>query len=295
MKKYIVLDDSSIKTGGTALTLSAILEDRIKDCFFISPTQLDQQFIFDNSDKFWIIGNMMTCNTDNAASCLLKVLQNCKFIKLEFDYNFCPYRGRIPHYKLANQNCDCPHGRNGNHFLSKAYDLIAKNSLHSFYMSERQRSIYIDRIPLIKPDKTSILSSCFSSKFLNSITERSNKEKNNKYAILQGYGGWHSEAKGLTEAKNFCEANGMQYDILPAEEHESYLQKLSSYKGMVFLPIIEDTCPRCIIEARLLNLEVIVNTNCQHVNEFWWRNESETLKYLKTRTSHFWNIIDKCL
>jgi len=237
----------------------------------------------------------MTCSTDNAVNCLLKILQDCRFVKLEFDYNFCPYRGRIPHQKLANQNCDCPHGRNGNQFLSKVYDLIAKNSLHSFYMSERQRCIFMDRIPLIKPDKTSVLSSCFSSKFLNSIAELSNKTKNNRYAILQGYGGWHSEAKGLTEAKNFCEANGIEYDILPAEEHEPYLKKLSSYKGMVFLPIIEDTCPRSIIEARLLNLDVIANINCQHVNEFWWRDESETLKYLKTRTSHFWNIIDKCL
>jgi len=291
-KKYILLDDNAIEIGGTNLTTMSILEDRQKDIFSLQTASLSLSSIKENSDKLWIIGNIMSLINNPNPLVIEELFNKTKFIKLEFDYNFCPYRGEIPHKTLVNQVCSCPHGLTGHPSLSKIYDLIAKNSLFSFFMSERQRAIYINHMPNIDFSKTGILSSCFSKNTFKLFDKFKNVPKNNKYAILQGFGGWHSKAKGLEEAKNFCEANRIDYDILPVQEYEKHIEALSKYKGIIFLPVIDDTCPRCIIEARLLGLDIITNINSQHITEWWWKDETKTEEYLIGRPKYFWDTID---
>ena len=291
-QKYIVLDDSLVKNGGTYLTLDSILESRNEDCFTISFSTLTKNFIDSNKDKLWILGNLMKVVLENKTEELFKILEECKFIKLEFDYNFCPYRSEFGHEVFKKQKCECPHGSSGDPVLSKMYDLITLNCKHSFFMSERQRAVYSAHLPMLNFSKSSVLSSCFSKSSLDLFEKYKDNAKNDKYAILEGYGGFHSFAKGVKEAKDFCEANNFKFDVLPNQDYEKHIETLSYYKGLIFTPVIHDTCPRCIIEARLLNLEVICNNNCQHIYEFWWKDKSKTLDYLKERPNYFWSIID---
>jgi hypothetical protein len=147
-------------------------------------------------------------------------------------------------------------------------------------------------MPNIKLEKTSILSSCFSIAQLDLFEQkRSQRLHNGKWAILGGFGGWHSQAKGLQEAISYCVANSLKYDILPIAEYEVHIDRLSNYKGLVFLPIVDDTCPRCIIEARLMGLEVITNANSQHVTEQWWR-DGQVKEYIAGRPAELWRVID---
>lgn len=293
-KKYVVLDDDSIKNGGTSLTLKGILEKKYDQCLFINADTISENLLKENKNKIWIIGNIHSfLNDDNKINLLFSILISYFFVKIEFDYNFCLYRGEIPHEYLGKTKCDCPHGTNGHPLLSKIYDLICKKSKHIFFMSERQRSVFSYHLPLLPFEKTSILSSCFSNDDFETMNDFKNNSKNKKFAVLAGHGGWHSKAKGLEEAKNFCEINKIDYDILPNQNHKDHLKTLSRYSGLVFLPIIHDTCPRCVIEAKLMNLKVITNINSQHTTEYWWNNDLETLKYLKERPEKFWQIINQ--
>ena len=291
-QKYIVLDDCLIKNGGTYLTLDSILESRNEDCFTVSFSTLTKNFIDSNKDKLWILGNVMKVVAENKTEELFKILEECRFVKLEFDYNFCPYRSEFGHEVFKKQKCECPHGTSGDSVLSKMYDLITLNCKHSFFMSERQRAVYSAHLPMLDFSRSSVLSSCFSKSSLELFEKYKNNAKNDKYAILEGYGGFHSFAKGVKEAKDFCEANNLKFDILPNQDYEKHIETLSHYKALIFTPVIHDTCPRCIIEARLLNLDVICNNNCQHIYEFWWKDKSKTLNYLKERPNYFWSILD---
>lgn len=290
--KYVLLDDDAIEIGGTNLTILSMLEDKINETIKISTNTLTKSDIIKHADKTWILGNIMGLfqKQDDTASTLFDAIKN--FVKIEFDYNFCAYRGEIPHEKLGNTRCSCPYGTTGLNQISSVYDKILNNSKHIFFMSERQRAIYANHMPLLNFSKTTVLSSCFSKASLELFEQLKRTEKNNKYAILQGFGGWHSEAKGTEVAKNFCTTNSLDYDILPIQKYEDHIKTLSKYKGIVFLPIIDDTCPRAIIEARLLGLKVITNINCQHVTEWWWKDESKTLEYIMSRPKVFWSIID---
>ena len=291
-QKYIVLDDCLVKNGGTYLTLDSILESRNEDSFTLSFSTLTKNFIDSNKDKLWILGNIMKVVLEEKTEELFKILEECKFVKLEFDYNFCPYRSEFGHEVFKKQKCECPHGTSGDPVLSKIYDLIVPNCKHSFFMSEKQRAVYSAHLPMLDFSKSTVLSSCFSKSSLDLFEKNKDNIKNDKYAILEGYGGFHSFAKGVKEAKDFCEANNFKFDILPNQDYEKHIETLSYYKGLIFTPVIHDTCPRCIIEARLLNLDVICNNNCQHIYEFWWKDKSKTLDYLKGRPNYFWSIID---
>ena len=291
-QKYIVLDDCLVKNGGTYLTLDSILESRNEDCFTLSFSTLTKNFIDSNKDKLWILGNIMKVVLEEKTEELFKILEECKFVKLEFDYNFCPYRSEFGHEVFKKQKCECPHGTSGDPVLSKIYDLIVPNCKHSFFMSEKQRAVYSAHLPMLDFSKSTVLSSCFSKSSLDLFEKNKDNIKNDKYAILEGYGGFHSFAKGVKEAKDFCEANNFKFDILPNQDYEKHIETLSYYKGLIFTPVIHDTCPRCIIEARLLNLDLICNNNCQHIYEFWWKDKSKTLDYLKGRPNYFWSIID---
>ena len=71
------------------------------------------------------------------------------------------------------------------------------------------------------------------------------------------------------------------------------LEKIASSKGVCFKPMGLDTCPRFIIEAKLLGCELELNENVQHVNESWFsaKDNDETLSYLKERTKVFWETV----
>jgi hypothetical protein len=72
------------------------------------------------------------------------------------------------------------------------------------------------------------------------------------------------------------------------------LELLSQYSGMIFLPIIQDTCPRVTIEAKLLGLDVITNEKSQHITEDWWNFEFDQMsEYLIDRPNIFWKILNE--
>lgn len=293
MIKYILLDDSSSNIGGTELSLLGFFEDRINQVISIKTSDLSVEDMNKYIDKIWIIGNIVGLYNNKNFASIVDNFEKIKFCKIEFDYNFCPYRAEYAHKKFANQDCKCPYGSGGHELCATLYDKIIAFSKHIFFMSEKQRAIYSTHIPALNFSKTSILSSCFTKKSLELFESCKNNPKNNKYAILAGYGGWHSEAKGKEIAKEFCQANNLEYDILPTQNYDNHIRLLSTYKGLIFLPVIHDTCPRCIIEAKLMNLEIITNMNCQHITEYWW-TDTETIKsYIESRPNYFWKIIDQ--
>lgn len=292
MIKYIYLDDSNIEIGGTNFTSLAILEDRIGEVKIIKCSELSQNKIIDHKDCVWILANITGLYSLDVSilKTLVETVKNV--VKIEFDYNYCVYRGEIPHRILGKSNCTCP----SHDVVKYLYDWIVSESKYTFFMSHRQMAIYSTHFPRLKFDRCFVLSSCFThDNFALFEKIRSNKSGNNgKWAIMQGYGGWHSQAKGFQEAANHCHKNHLNYDVLPIRGYEEHITALSNYIGLVFLPIIDDTCPRCVIEAKLIGIECILNENCQHVYEDWFSNGINNMEnYLKGRPTFFWEKIDE--
>lgn len=292
LKPYCFIDDSVSGVGGTMLTLDAITEFHKDEIDFISTSEFSLSDSFKNY-KVFILGNVMNL-TQNSKDAIFCMMQNKNFVKIEFDYGYCAYRGTIPHKVLANESCSCPFGETGDKNIKELYSLIKQNCSHIFYMSEKQMKIHQDHISYSRKMAKAVLSSCFSSDNLSLFQKLKSKSKNNKFAIIDGNGGWHSQAKGVGESIAHAKSNNLDFDLIKTEKHLDMLNLLSQYSGLISMPIIHDTCPRITIESRFMNLEVITNDNSQHITESWWKKtDQQAFDYIKSRPKFFWNQIEK--
>jgi len=289
-RRYCFIDDSVHALGGTALTLNALIEPN-KNQVDTVPTEF---FRFNESDDlFYVIGNCMTLSQESFES-LYYMTKKANFCKVEFDYNYCLYRGPVAHKKFAGEECSCPHGPSGHLPLQQLYKNITANAKKIFYMSDNQRDVHLKDLPDLDKSKTIRLSSTFLKDNFNKFKEYRATPKNGKYAIIEGQGGWHTEAKGIKESIEYAHSNNLDYDLISTKTHDEMLKLLSQYKGLIFLPIQYDTCPRVTIEARLLGLEVITNENSQHTPEEWWVEDLDVVeKYLKGRPEFFWKTLNE--
>ncbi len=267
MIKYTFIDDSVVNLGGTSLTLNAIIEPFKEECELISTADLNKIHLQFKHPRVWIIGNTLNLNKESYET-LITILQRKRTVKIDFDYGYCKYRGPTPHKILGKKECDCLENPE-TLSLKNIYTLIHNNSSAVFYMSEGQRQIHKKYFP-VSEEKSLVLSSCFTSESFDKMRQMREVEKNGKYAIIQGHPGWHSQAKGVSEAVSYALQMELDYDLISTKTHGEMLETLGRYKGLIFLPIIEDTCPRVTIEAKLMGLEVITNDNSQHTKEEWW-------------------------
>ena len=64
---------------------------------------------------------------------------------------------------------------------------------------------------------------------------------------------------------------------------------MSCSKGLIFRPLGGDTCPRIVIEAKLLGCDLMLNDNVQHRDEECFDTDYDiNLNYLKNRVNMFW-------
>ena len=87
----------------------------------------------------------------------------------------------------------------------------------------------------------------------------------------------------------------MEFELLWGLNHKQFLDKLAESKGLIFLPKAGDTCPRMVIEAKLLDWELVLNDNVQHKDEEWVATKSSTMEYLRQRTGVFWNSMEQVM
>jgi len=129
-----------------------------------------------------------------------------------------------------------------------------------------------------------VLSSVFSKGDLYFMNSISKNEKNSKYLILNS----NSWIKGTEKCVQFAKSNNLDYELVGNLRYHELLIKMSTSKGLIFRPLGGDTCPRIVIEAKLLGCDLILNDNVQHKDEKWFATKDSTKKYLEERVNTFW-------
>ena len=102
----------------------------------------------------------------------------------------------------------------------------------------------------------------------------------------------NSWIKGVNETKKYLEDKQVDFELVGGLSYYDMLKKLSEYKGLAFRPLGGDTCPRLVIEAKLLGLELDINDNVQHANEDWWTGGIDDIEaYILDGHNRFWDQI----
>ena len=286
---YIFVSDIFAEqyAGGAELSLQSLIDTcGSKDILKVSSKSVSEQMLEKYKNSKWIFGNI--ADVDNQTIEAISSLEGLKYYFVEFDYKFCEYRNPALFEFLEDEKCDYMSTER-----AKAIDKFAKNSQKTFFMSDAQRKIYDDCLGDYSDDKNVVLSSVFHDGFFDSIKQlrESEEYKNKKGWIVLGSRSW---VKGAADSEKWCKDNNLDYEVVFGIPYEEMLKKLAGAEGVCFKPTGLDTCPRFIIESKLLGCNLEINENVQHMDESWFATDDlESIEnYLKGRTSHFWSLVN---
>ena len=247
--------------GGAELTSQALIDAAPAAVACVYSKNVTLELLEKGQNKFWIFGNFTLLNHE----LLPTIIANLKYAILEYDYKYCKHRSPEKHASIENTPCNCHnelHGKVMSAFFCGARSL--------WWMSEAQKQHYFKLFPFLEDaTQNTVLSSVLSDSTLTHITELRNNlatTKTDEWVVL----GSESWIKGTQEAEKWCLENNKKYRIVQGVTHKKFLECLARAEGFVYLPLGADTCPRAVMEAKLLNCTLHLNAQVQHAQEEWF-------------------------
>jgi len=234
-------------------------------------------------EKYWVFGNFSNMDMNLIPS----IVGNLNYSILEYDYKYCKYRSPDKHYAAESHMCNCHNEMHGK-MISAFY--YGAQSL--WWMSEKQQEIYFKVFPFLEEKNNTVLSSVFDHNFFLTV-----KLLNEKYSSHERKGwivlGSTSWVKGAESAEQWCKENNKDYEVVWNLPYEEVLERLAQAEGFVYLPAGGDTCPRMVIEAKMLGCKLHLNDNVQHKDEIWFNTDDafDTEAYLYAARETFWKGI----
>jgi hypothetical protein len=267
-------------TGGAELTSEALIAKCNKQYFKLHSHSLTQAMVNKNKDKTWILLNWKGADIQ----AVFTLFQNeCKVYFVEYDYKYCEFRSSHLHKLQTGKDCDCHTSQHG-----KLIAALYQASKHVFFMSQKQKEEYEIKFPEIKL-KASVLSSVWNEEDIRMLNQiKINRVSNGKWAILKG-GSWIKN-QAATEA--YAKSKGLPYELVGGLPYQEFINELGKYEGLIFHPAGFDTCPRLVIEAKLMGLKLDLNENVQHKDEPWFNNHNIE-EYLSARPNEFWRVLQE--
>lgn len=267
-------------SGGAELTTEALIEKCPVKYQKILSRDLTIQVLEQGHSKHWIFGNFSGMDQQLIPT----IVANLSYSILEYDYKFCKYRSIEKHRYAEGKDCDCDDAQHGK--MVSAFFYGAKSL---YWMSEGQQQIYHEKFPFLSDKHNTVLSSVFSDEFfvlIKQIREK-NKDQEREGWIVLGSSSW---IKGADQAEEWCKSNKVNYEVVWVLPHHELLEKLSKAEGFVYLPEGNDTCPRMVIEAKLLGCKLEINDYVQHKDEEWFTTDNtlEIEQYLYGSRELFW-------
>ena len=279
--EYVYVSDMFMSqyAGGAEMSLQTIVDTTpSKHIGALNSKLLTEKTIEENKEAKWIFGNIAEIQ-DSVFDSIRK--HGIQYSFVEFDYKFCKHRNPLLYEMVEGSRCEYVKTERGQRIKT-----FVEEASSVFFMSEKQKNIYIESLK-IEHNNIHVLSSLFAEQFFEALQglERHCRNKNDKWIVL----GSNSWVKGAQESEDWCKDNNLEYEVLWGLDPREFLIKLASSKGVCFKPSGLDTCPRLVIEAKLLGCELELNENVQHCDEEWFNSDRKSIiEYLKSRPAYFW-------
>tara|TARA_R100001510_G_C7642100_1_gene199684 strand:- start:848 stop:1711 length:864 start_codon:yes stop_codon:yes gene_type:complete len=195
-------------------------------------TEITIDYVKANKEKFWFISNFVFLSNHVKAY----LSKHCQYVIYEHDYKFCKERNpikykdfKVPESSKINVN-----------FFRAAKKVICLSKLH-YDIFDRNLDI---------SNLVSIKCSMWSDEDLEYMkTLQDTPKKAGLCAIINST----NPIKKTPEAISFCDATGLEYELIQSPDHREFLKLLSQYEKLVFMTGHPEPTPRVAIEAKMLN------------------------------------------
>ena len=283
MAKIVFVADLFVEqyVGGAELTTQALIEACPFEYVKINTRDVTIETLRQYQGHFWIFGNFTQLNQQLIPS----IVGNIRYAVLEYDYKFCKYRSTEKHEHEEGKECDCADTQ-----LGKLVSAFFYGAEQIFWMSSQQEARYIEKFPFLEL-KGRVLGSVFDKADLTKLTFLSGGKKNGKW-LIQDSESW---IKGTDDAIQWCKDNNKDFQLFKGLSRAELLNLMYKSEGFCFLPKGGDTCPRVVIEAKILGCELEINKNVQMANEAWFElgTPDSMIDHLKALPGRFWDDIKR--
>ena len=274
-------------TGGAELSTQALVDASPFETKLIKSEAVDLRVLEDYQHAHWIFTNIAGMNWELIPT----IVANMKYSVVEYDYKYCKWRSPEKHAALGGEECNCH-----NEMTGKIFSAFLYGAQTLWWMSEKQQDRYHKLFPFLQERSNVVLSSIFDDRSfakINTLNEQ-NKDAERSGWVVLGSDSW---IKGTEAAVKWCEENNKEYEVVSGLTHDQMLEKLATAEGHVYLPEGGDTCPRMVIEAKMLGCQLELNDNVEHKDEIWFETDDpfDTSAYLYAARERFWKGIQHAM
>ena len=223
---------------------------------------INLEFVEKNKDSTFIIGNFISLSEDSK-----RVLKNSNYIIYEHDHKYLKTRDpskfinfKAPQDQVINKD-----------FYQNATSVIC---LSNSQASSVRNNLEIDNVE-------SIGCSLWSSEKLDYIASISNTKKTKKCCIVNS----SNPTKGTSIAQKYCDAQNIKYDLIESNNEKEFLNNLSAYETLIFIPTVLESLCRLAVEAKMLNCSLVTKPSLIGASsEDWWDLKGDDLiKKIKSK------------
>lgn len=283
--------------GGAELTTHALMESApdMQSVWCAKTAPIDEDGLLklvaeeqkENKKIHLVFGNFVQLNPNLIPA----IITNFEYTILEYDFKFCEFRSPEKHQSAVGQPCDCHETTRG-----KIIEQFYSKAKHVFFMSEKQRDVYRERFPEWSMENTSTLSSVFTRSEWRMIEDARTLQRGVHRKQMWAYFDSNSWIKGSVDSEEVCRNRASsRHGVVGFKDFDklSLLNLFSEMSGFAFHPRGGDTCPRIVIEAKLMDCPLDINDNVQMRDEDWFKNGTyDTMKeYLQGRPDVFWKTL----
>ena len=202
----------------------------------------------------FIIGNFL-----NLSDSAKRRLAREKYIIYEHDHKYL--KTRDP--SLFSDFCAPPHAIVNKDFYANALGVICQSKLHAEVVRKNLPYHHIYSAggnPWSDAELEHIVSHMgVPKKEICGIMDSSNPIKNTAGAIA------------------FCGEKNWDYKLIPPLAHEEFIKELAECEKFVFFPTVLETLSRVVIEARMLECQVVTNNLIGATSEAWFALKGTSL------------------
>lgn len=199
----------------------------------VNSQNVTKELIMSNTDNVWIFANFVNLKFD----LIPLISKTIDYVIYEHDYKFLDTRNpiffedfRAPKRHIINFN-----------FYKMAKKVICLSKMHY--------DIFQKNLGLSNIVHTSC--SMWSDKDLSLFENLVGSTKKDAFAVIDS----DNPIKKRLESIKFCKKNNLQYELIKSTSYHDFINKLSGYKGLVFMTGHPEPTPRVAIECKMLGLK----------------------------------------
>jgi len=211
-------------------------------------------FVEENKENTFIVANFINLRSD-----CIRALYNKRYAIYEHDHKYLSTRDP-GHFKdfLAPKDAIVNF-----EFYKRAKAVFCQSKFHLDIIN---KNLKIDNL-------VNLSGNLWDLKSLEFMRTISQKKKQNLCSVMSS-SIYH---KNTREAVLYCEAKNLDYTLISDQDYYKFLEKLGTNQKFIFFPKTPETLSRVVVEARMMNVQVIVNKMIGATKESWFSLKGQDL------------------